>query len=726
MQSNTLHPVRFLSMAVLTALLTIQGAPLLAAEQCPPTDKTLLPEVPEIVSDPVTHRLQGTILLGSQSRLLCLGGTCAPQTMRYFDAGCSAQGQDAVSEPLPGPTLRARVGDTVELTFVNQIDPRDFPQSIDRGEQGYGCDQTRSASGPIYPENTGDQSPDCFHGSSTANLHFHGTHTSPSTTADNVLIQVRPSPYDSNDQPTITPNTFRQEFDTFFKQCEAKLDVNEGSTLPIAWPTRWEQLPAGYREKQEALLKAYDKTAPYQGKTGLPKDQQLWPQNRAAIADHVWPQYYLGAYPYCFKLPAYREASWPPKNPSALQMGQAPGTHWYHAHKHGSTAINVSNGMAGAFIIEGDYDDKIRGFYKSGNTPLKEQVLEIQQLGVTPNLERGGGPGPSPLSINGRLAPTLTMRAGEVQLWRVLNTASRSSVALAFPTGFDWRQTAQDGVQLAPANYSVSNQTNPNPSLASGNRADFLVKAPTQPGDFALNNGQTALLNIHVTADAGAGPMAFPIPDDKFPKLPVFLTDITDQEIRIHRELVFNTEGGTGSPTSRHMIDGKLFSNTVAQAMLQGTAEEWKVINMTTGVAHPFHIHINPFQITEVFSPNATVAKPGGGSQPLYVTDPDVTEPKWINGQCHINANNPTTWAPCAELKTKQNFVWWDVFAIPTCKPASSGSKVCAIPGYFKMRSRFEDYSGQFVLHCHILAHEDRGMMQLIEVVPSQPALSHH
>jgi FtsP/CotA-like multicopper oxidase with cupredoxin domain len=50
------------------------------------------------------------------------------------------------------------------------------------------------------------------------------------------------------------------------------------------------------------------------------------------------------------------------------------------------------------------------------------------------------------------------------------------------------------------------------------------------------------------------------------------------------------------------------------------------------------------------------------------------------------------------------------------------------IPGYFKMRSRFVDYTGQFVLHCHILGHEDRGMMQLVEVVPSKSktAYEHH
>ena len=54
-------------------------------------------------------------------------------------------------------------------------------------------------------------------------------------------------------------------------------------------------------------------------------------------------------------------------------MGQAPGTHWYHGHKHGSTALNLANGMAGALIIEGDYDDKLNPFF------TKQQVLVLQQ-----------------------------------------------------------------------------------------------------------------------------------------------------------------------------------------------------------------------------------------------------------------------------------------------------------------------------------------------------------
>lgn len=48
------------------------------------------------------------------------------------------------------------------------------------------------------------------------------------------------------------------------------------------------------------------------------------------------------------------------------------------------------------------------------------------------------------------------------------------------------------------------------------------------------------------------------------------------------------------------------------------------------------------------------------------------------------------------------------------------------IPGYFKMRSRFVDYPGLYILHCHILIHEDRGMMFSVEVIKPKPALLRH
>jgi FtsP/CotA-like multicopper oxidase with cupredoxin domain len=58
-------------------------------------------------------------------------------------------------------------------------------------------------------------------------------------------------------------------------------------------------------------------------------------------------------------------------------------------------------------------------------------------------------------------------------------------------------------------------------------------------------------------------------------------------------------------------------------------------------------------------------------------------------------------------------WVWRDDIAIP-------------VGGYIKMRSRFVDFTGAYVLHCHILGHEDRGMMEMVQVVSNVSTLSHH
>jgi hypothetical protein len=67
------------------------------------------------------------------------------------------------------------------------------------------------------------------------------------------------------------------------------------------------------------------------------------------------------------------------------------------------------------------------------------------------------------------------------------------------------------------------------------------------------------------------------------------------------------------------------------------------------------------------------------------------------------------------------------VFPIPSCAQIGGGP----VPGFFRMRSRFVDYPGNYVMHCHILAHEDRGMMTIVELQPAGGAhgpmqLTHH
>jgi FtsP/CotA-like multicopper oxidase with cupredoxin domain len=175
--------------------------------------------------------------------------------------------------------------------------------------------------------------------------------------------------------------------------------------------------------------------------------------------------------------------------------------------------------------------------------------------------------------------------------------------------------------------------------------------------------------------------------------------------------------------------------------VLLNQVEEWKIVNETYGgriVSHPFHIHINPFQIVEVFSPNDTLPDP---------KHPNKTIPKYIfdqkaqtsSSQCYLDPNNPKTWKPCTKQSvtvTPKNLIWWDVFPIPSGIKATDAAgkpildpitnQQVQVPGYFKMRSRFVDYAGFYVIHCHILAHEDRGMMTIVDVAPARTPYSHH
>ena len=773
---------RRITLAIVAAAMLVQ--PLAAqsnSQPCPLNEK--LPVIPEITRTP--GYLRGTVAVDSAQQLIPFRNpTTAPTQTSTYE--CYSQwvrvlrrGEDKPGvNPMPGPTLRARVGDLVQLTFLNLVDPNVFPYSMDQGEKSFGCDQTS-----IYPANTGDQFPNCFHGSSTANIHFHGSHTNPNSTGDNVFLEIRPSPrtQDQANAPVVNAATVREPFEEFFARCETVLNTGQ----LVQWPRVWGDLPAAYTEKQAELLRQYDASGKYKKK--------LWPVDARQIAEGNFPQYFIGAFPYCWRIPEYKEATWPPAEPApapgvsghdaahtagagtaevpepeparALQMGQSPGTHWYHAHKHGSTAINVSNGMTGAFIMEGKYDDDLNAYYGKDWT-RGAKVMVINQLGVSPNLERGGGgttkpggkgqqlgpdKGPS-FSVNGRIQPYVEMQPGEVQMWRIVNTSSRAGTFLNLPAGFQWKQLAQDGVQFNNVNYQAA--LNQPILLMPGNRADLLVMAPAtitgtstgkkppaymtvpllvqnvvDPTADLPTAAQVTMLNIRVGGKAK--PMQF-IP--QAPTFPPFLADITDKEVTGKKTITFSTSGKTSNPGfSYHYIDGKQFSGEVGEVILLNTVEEWKVVNATYGppIAHPFHIHINPFQVTEVFDPNATIPDPNnpGKTLPQYVTDrKNLT----TSGQCLLDVGDPETWKPCTSARSAppSNLIWWDVFPIPSgltvTDPNDSKVTLAQIPGYFKMRSRFVDYHGYYVIHCHILAHEDRGMMTIVEVAPLRSPYSHH
>ena len=558
--------------------------------------------------------LRGVIMLTDEKRWLAgnaTGTTCDEQHLRYFK-GYSLPKDPDESWPsdggmLPGPTLRARVGDLVQLAFFNEIDIRNFPTSLDQAERGNtdGCDIAMASrskyartSREIYPSNPdqtpGDGMPNCLHGSSTANIHFHGTHTTPSTTGDNVLLFVRPAMRNSAGRLINAEGRFISSVDgNVMKQIQEIWDRCEKEGPP----TQWDQLPEGWRMDQEALLKRYDRTAPYKGVNGdLPPSMRIWPKNQSNLDQGLWPQYSLGAFPYCYRLPKYGSEYSPEPEDGAL-MGQAPGTHWYHAHKHGSTALNVGNGMAGAFIIEGAYDDELQAFYKG---QLTEHVLVIQQLQTTLKLKSAqDNITKPPFSVNGRVNPVVTMRQGEVQMWRIVNASARTFVQFdsfeAHGPGrvkVEWRQIAQDGVQFSFDNYNDVGFVNNKFNLAAANRADLLVKAPMHEGelpvDYALtvvpsvsdtpgNAPRVTLLTVRVTTDRIEPPMDFIQLREDFPKLPPYLEDIRGKAYT-KRELVYNTDPGPGrrgvGKMPQHKINDEQFNEEViSQQMTLNTVE---------------------------------------------------------------------------------------------------------------------------------------------------------
>lgn len=724
------------------AVVSVQTSPARAvAVDCPTTEGQDLKMPPEIASSEGV--LSGKIFLSEEFQSLRLakgdGSKCVTQTVRVFRVKNQLSDDRKLRESIPGPTLRAKVGDSVQLTFINQVDSSRFDPNIDIEA----CMEV-GENGKVYP-GTGDgkfdKYPNCLHASSTANIHFHGTHTNPDSLGDNVYLQVRPLPRDNQGKLTTTAAEASVGFNKIFSTCAEKLEKNPMD----GWPTTWGDLPQGLNNpwivKQTELLTAY------QNKNN---GQDIWTKNLKALEEGEWPQYYIGAVPYCFALPKFTAEEFPPPPGSkSLVMGQYPGTQWYHAHKHGSTAINVANGMTGAFIIEGDYDkylDDNYGSYilKGGKkwTARSQPVMVLNQLGTTPNRLAGDGGGEGGyFVVNGQFRPTVQMQPGEVQLWRIINTSARSAAYFMVPEGLEWRQLAQDGVQFADKNYQ--NSLNKPFYMAPANRVDLLVKAPvtqmTTKVQFQKvmsltgvkrNTGWKVLMTVNVSGEQvrlgkETAEMQFL---ESAPPQPKFLADITDEELKesnyISRKLEFHSKNNKGP--KEHTINGVQFSDELRAniPINLGAVEEWTVSNSGRKIDHPFHIHINPFQITEVFDPNERLTDPVTGklqTVPRYVTDKENIKDR----QCYLDLNNPATWSvagACGAQEPQTDLVWWDTFAIPAGRDEGN----VTIPGYFKMRSRFVDYAGHYVLHCHILIHEDRGMMFSVTVTKPEINLAQH
>ncbi|NEQ36491.1 MAG: multicopper oxidase domain-containing protein [Okeania sp. SIO3I5] len=376
----------------------------------------------------------------------------------------------------------------------------------------------------------------------------------------------------------------------------------------------------------------------------------------------------------------------------ALPEFHAPGTHWYHAHRHGSTAIQAANGMAGAIIIPEPPGERRLGVTNDNDKIwLIQEILDVSD-GEAFYTARGNST-IGQFLVNGQYQPTLTIdNPHTLQRWRFINGTGtpRGLMTLKLckcddetDTGTDCG-TLEDMYLIAVDGISFYGKPPQRVGtdgvgayqdgweLAPGNRADFLVNLPaglykvvkagyeTQNVTPSNNNAQVlAYIQVNEGTDAEGE-----IPECIEGELPCYLRPVTDQEIDNTmdsgepgslgnpQEVSFSTAGAQGA--GNYFINGAPYGEGEDFVMNLNTAEQW-VLSNTQGSPHPFHIHVNPFQI-----------------------EGDKIDPS--------GPDEPSNWR------------WWDTIAV------NRGSSVT-------IRHRFLDFDGEFVLHCHILIHEDQGMM---------------
>lgn len=324
------------------------------------------------------------------------------------------------------------------------------------------------------------------------------------------------------------------------------------------------------------------------------------------------------------------------------------GTYFYHAHIHGSVALQVSSGMAGALIIEGPLDD-IPEIEAAEERVLIFQSQCIDQDGrceTFPTLNTR-----QPTYINGQYQPVLSLQPGEVQHWRLIN-ATHDRFLLLRLTGLNVVALAWDG---NPQAMAEAIDVIP---LSPGNRADVLVQA-NDTGTFKMTTDSwpawdyptagTELASITVTGTSQkmalyTGPLGL----ENYPSL----TPLTPDQATMGRRI---TVGEIGSqPVYTFTIDDHPFPENGTLEVALNSIELWEVVNQTSD-PHPFHIHVNPMQVVD-----------GGGLTPA--------------GR------------------------WLDTVVLPPARK-------------IRFLTRFADFTGTFVFHCHILTHEDLGMMRLMKVV---------
>jgi len=380
--------------------------------------------------------------------------------------------------------------------------------------------------------------------------------------------------------------------------------------------------------------------------------------------------------PFSFFLPGSSVTYTYPNNQLAATL-------WYHDHTMGITRLNVFAGLAGYYILRDGQEAALnlpRGAYE---VPLVIQDRAFNEDGSW-NYPHDGDTDEHPVwvpeffgdtaLVNGKVWPYFEVEPRRYR-FRILNGSNARFYDLHM--GLDFLQIGSDGGLLeAPVRRSRL-------LIAPGERADVIV-------DFSGKAGQTFVLHNSAKAPYPNGGddslfhiMKFdvikPLSSPDTSVIPVTLRGIqriSPAAAVMTRDIVLREFTDAFDNPVEVLLNGLPFEAATTEFPKLGTTEIWRFVN-TTGDTHPMHLHLVQFQVLD--------------RQPFDVEHFEATGEIMFTGPAVLAQNNEMGWKDTVRTN----------------------------PGEVtRIIARFEDYTGQYVYHCHILEHEDNSMMRPFEVVP--------
>jgi spore coat protein A len=413
---------------------------------------------------------------------------------------------------------------------------------------------------------------------------------------------------------------------------------------------------------------------------------------------------------------------------------------WYHDHAMNITRMTVQAGLAGTYLIRDDEEDALN--LPSGQFEIPLMIRDLN-LGVDANGNPTGRQllktearlpvfyGPYTM-VNGVIWPYLNVQARHYR-FRLTNVSSARIFRFVLvdeggnPVPNVMYQIGSDsGLLPAPVEIDVNGIL-----LAPAERADILIDFTTLAGH------NIRLMNIAPAPYAGT-----PLPPGSFPPAPnpsahdpepdvmqfrvaqtatpdgftlprvlsPSFTRLTDANVPAHttRVLALGAQPGatpnsqlwelapapTGTTqpiiqlkdssgtTTNYIVVAKGLEDTVNWFPLLNGWEEWQIINLTP-VTHPIHLHLVKFQAL---------------ARELYNVS------GWNRTTGATNAGTPLTYTGPGVLDATEQG-WKDTIRV--------------YPGTMvRIAAQFPEYTGRYMYHCHLLDHEDLGMMRPFTVMP--------